>query len=135
MKLVDQLFDLIFAEKFEDNADNVIDTYAYHDAILDHIPEDDGMQEPLLALFDPDKQHEVTRQEIRDALKGVCRSRLDEFQDNVDKANDETNDILEKTGGTFAHGYIEKLFLAFDERRAMMELEPDNKTHRIEQPF
>ena len=55
MKLVDQLFDLIFAEKFEDNADNVIDTYAYHDAILDHIPEDDGMQEPLLALFDPDK--------------------------------------------------------------------------------
>lgn len=43
--------------------------------------------------------------------------------------------MLEKNGGQFAHNYIDRLDLAYQERRLKIETEPENKMHRIEDPF
>ena len=52
MKLVDQLYDHIFAELFDENDE--IDTWEYHEAI-DNVLGEDSMAQPLKDLFDQDK--------------------------------------------------------------------------------
>ena len=51
MKLVDQMFDWIFAKAFEDNGEDFIDIWVYQDCITLQI-EGDGMAQPMLDLFD-----------------------------------------------------------------------------------
>ena len=104
MKLVDQMFDWIFSEQFEEGEDE-IDTYAYRDAITNQI-EGDGMAQPLLDLFDPKTKENITREEIRTALTNLLRQRLDEYKEHIEEHEDERNEAIEKSGGKFAHDYI-----------------------------
>ena len=41
----------------------------------------------------------------------------------------------DKEGGNKARSYIEGIFQMYDEKRAWIEAEPDNKAHRIENPY
>ena len=78
MKLVDQLYDHIFAELFDDDEEE-IDIWKYQEAI-DQVLGEDQMAQPLKDLFDEDKGvHSVTKQDIRNALTSLCRERLVEF--------------------------------------------------------
>ena len=77
MQLVDQLFDHIFSELFDDG-DEEIEIWQYHEAI-DQVLGEDSMAQPLKDLFDEDKVHSVTRQDIRNALTNLCSERLVEF--------------------------------------------------------
>ena len=77
MKLVDQLYDHIFAELFDDDEEE-IDIWKYQEAI-DQVLGEDQMAQPLKDLFDEDKVHSVTRQDIRNALTNLCSERLVDF--------------------------------------------------------
>ena len=61
MKLVDQMFDWIFAQAFEDNGGDEIDILVYQDCITEKI-EGDGMAQPMLDLFDDKTQSIVTQE-------------------------------------------------------------------------
>ena len=34
-----------------------------------------------------------------------------------------------------ARGYIERIYIAYEEKRLAIEAEPDNKAHKIQEPF
>ena len=53
LRLVDEVFNHIFAEAFEDADEEGIETYVFRDTIEDKIGED-SMAGPLLDLFDPE---------------------------------------------------------------------------------
>ena len=80
MKLVDQLFEHVFQDLFEEN--NEVEIWEYHEAI-DNVLGDDSMAQPLKDLFDQDKVFQVSRQEIRNALTDLCRERLVDFQEGT----------------------------------------------------
>ena len=100
MKVVDQMFNWIFADKFDEGEDD-IDTYTYQDAINQEI-EGDGLAQPLLDLFDPTTKETVTRQDIRDGLKNLLRKNVDDYKENVEEHEEKLNEIIEKSGGKFA---------------------------------
>ena len=77
MQLVDQVFDHIFSELFDDDDEEIL-MWQYQEAI-DKVLGDDSMAQPLKDLFDEDKVHSVTRQDIRNALTNLCSERLVEF--------------------------------------------------------
>ena len=87
MKLVDQLFDLIFADAFEEAGKDEIDTYAYQDAITNAI-DGDAMAEPLLALFDPTQVEAVSERQIREKLGELVRKRKDDFHEEVERMDE-----------------------------------------------
>ena len=93
------------------------------------------MMEPLKELFEPSEQEFVTTQQIREGLTKLCRAQLEDFQTKKDEIDDYNEEVLDKTGGKFARDYIERISLAYQERQLQIEAEPDNKKHRIEQPF
>ena len=80
MKLVDQLFEHVFQDLFEEN--NEVEIWEYHEAI-DNVLGEDSMAQPLKDLFDQDKVFQVSRQEIRNALTDLCRERLVDFQEGT----------------------------------------------------
>ena len=80
MKLVDQLFENVFQDLFEEN--NEVEIWEYHEAI-DNVLGEDSMAQPLKDLFDQDKVFQVSRQEIRNALTDLCRERLVDFQEGT----------------------------------------------------
>ena len=130
MKLVDQLYDHIFAELFDDDEDE-IDIWKYQEAI-DTVLGEDSMAQPLKDLFDEDKGvHSVTKQDIRNALTDLCRERLVDFQEGTANLEEERDEILKKTGGLLARGYIERIHMAYEEKRMLIEAEPDNKNHKV----
>ena len=59
MKLVDQLYDHIFADLFDDG-DDEIEIWQYNEAI-DNVLGEDSMAQPLKDLFDEEKVHSVTK--------------------------------------------------------------------------
>ena len=91
------------------------------------------MAQPLKDMFDPYKTPDLTREMIRDALTKLCSKQLDEYNPGEDPTG--VTQALEKSGGIFAHNYIDKLDLDFQQRRFQMESEPDNKAYRIDKPF
>ena len=104
----------------------------YQDAIKERIG-DDSMSLPLLNLFDSQKQPELTREMIRAGLTKICEGQLENYDPSTDPSN--ITAVLEQTGGMYAHKYIERLDIAYAERRMKMEAEPDNKEHQIPEPF
>ena len=48
----------------------------------------------------------MTKDEIRQGLKKLLRSRLDDFKETVEQAEEERNEAIEKSGGKFARDYI-----------------------------
>ena len=42
---------------------------------------------------------------------------------------------FDQEGGNKARSYIEGIYQMYDEKRAWIEAEPDNKAHRIEDPY
>ena len=93
------------------------------------------MAQPMLDLFDPKTKHTVTKDEIRQGLKKLLRSRLDEYKDHIEEYQDERDEAIEKSGGKFAQGHIQKIANIYEEKQLLIEAEPDNKEHRIQQPF
>ena len=91
------------------------------------------MAQPLKDMFDSAKTPDLTREIIRDALAKLCSKQLINFNPDEDPSG--VTQALEKSGGIYAHNYIDKLDLAYQERRLLMESEPDNKAYRIDQPF
>ena len=59
LRLVDEVFNHIFADAFEEAGEDEIDTYVYRDQIEDKIGED-SMAGPLKELFDPDTTPTLT---------------------------------------------------------------------------
>ena len=93
------------------------------------------MAQPLLDLFDPKTKEFITKQEIRDALKNLLRTRLEEYKDKIEEHEDKLDEIIEKSGGKFAQDYINKIASIYEEKQLLIEAEPDNKEHRISNPF
>ena len=77
MQLVDQVFDHIFSELFDDDDEEIL-MWQYQEAI-DKVLGDDSMAQPLKDLFDEETVHELTRQDIRNALTNLCSERLVDF--------------------------------------------------------
>ena len=91
MKLVDQLYEHIFADLFGENEE--IEIWEYHEAI-EQVLGEDSMAQPLKELFDQDKVFSVSKQDIRNALTTLCRERLVDFQEGNQKLEEERDEII-----------------------------------------
>ena len=80
MKLVDQLFEFMFKEKFEEEGGDSIDFMDFEEAVNTNI-EGDAMQEPLLNMFNPMDHATLTEAQIREGLSKLVRGRVDDFRE------------------------------------------------------
>ena len=136
LRLVDEVFNHIFSEAFRDEADEEgkIETYVYHDTIDFKIGED-SMAKPLKDLFDPKETERLTERQVRDALAEILRERKDDLDAEDDDLAGRLTDTIQTADGNKARSYIEGIYSMYDEKRAWIEAEPDNKAHRIDDPY
>ena len=87
MKLVDQLFDYMFEDLFQeaekDRQESTIDCFQLIDSIDEKLG-DDAMAQPLKDMFDSAKTPDLTREMIREALTKLCSKQLIDFNPDED---------------------------------------------------
>lgn len=93
VKLVDQMFEMIFANEFESMEQDEIGLLAYHQCVEDSL-EGDQMMQPLRNMFNNEEKESITRQEIRDGLTKLLSSNLDDYRELTDNLKAEQSAVM-----------------------------------------